>query len=226
MLSETQLAARIDHTLLNPEASRLDVAGLCREARTHRTATVCVHSCRVIDAVRLLDGSDIAVCSVIGFPTGAGSTAAKIAEARAAAAGGASEFDMVINLGWLHDGDREAVLADIVGVREAIHGRILKVIVESAALCAQELALACELAVGAGADFIKTSTGFHSRGGATIEAVRTIRALVGDRARIKASGGIRDLAAATAMLDAGADRLGMSHTVPILEELRSSATTQ
>jgi deoxyribose-phosphate aldolase len=222
VLTPATLAGLIDHTLLTPEAGRSQLEVLCAEARTHHTASVCVNSARVAEVRELLDGAELAICSVIGFPFGVCATAAKVSEATAAMEAGATEFDMVIDLGALRDGNDEIVQRDIEAVREATRGLVLKVIVESAALTAVELRRACELSVAAGADYVKTSTGFHPTGGATVEAVALMRAAVGRHIRVKASGGIRDLATVEAMLDAGADRIGMSRTVSVLEELRAA----
>lgn len=216
----SELAAVIDHTLLRPEATAAQIRRLCAEARELGVAAVCVNGSRVALAARELAGSDIAVCAVVGFPLGASATAGKVAEAADALASGATEIDMVADLGALKDEDDDAVQADISAVRSEIGERgILKVIIESAALSEEEIVRACELAVEAGADFVKTSTGFHPAGGASVQAVRLMRETVGERAQVKASGGIRTLADAEALLEAGADRLGLSGTVAVLGEL-------
>jgi len=216
-MSVSELARRIDHTLLRPEATADDICRLCGEARELGVAAVCVNGSRAGLASRELRGSGIAVCAVVGFPFGASATAGKAAEALDAIASGASEIDMVANLGALFDGDDEAVRADIAAVRHVIGDRgILKVIIESAALSDEQIVRVCEIAVDAGAEFVKTSTGYHPAGGATAEAVSLMRAAVGERAQVKASSGIRTRSDAEAMLAAGADRLGTSRTMQIL----------
>jgi len=219
-MNRKEIAAKIDHTLLEPQATEEQIRELCREAREFGVAAVCVNGSRVGQAAGELVGSGIAVCTVVGFPLGAAASTGKAAEAVDAIARGAWEIDMVANIGLLKDGDDDAVFADISAVRHAIgDDGVLKVIIESAALTDDEIARACELAVEAGAEFVKTSTGFHPAGGASVEAVRLMRRTVGDRVQVKASGGIRTLADAEALLEAGADRLGLSGTVAVLGEL-------
>jgi deoxyribose-phosphate aldolase len=218
-----ELARAVDHTVLKAETTEDDVKALCAEARQFNTASVCVNGSRVTLAAAELAGSEVKVCSVIGFPLGAMSSQAKAAEAAQALSDGATEIDMVLNVGKLKDGDDEYVRSDIEAVRSAIGERgILKVIIESATLTDDEIVRACEASCQAGAEFVKTSTGFHSSGGATVEAVRLMKKTVGDRAKVKASGGIRTLADARAMREAGADRLGLSGTASILAELDGS----
>lgn len=218
-----ELARLVDHTLLKPQATAEEIARVCAEAREWGCAAVCVNSARVIEVVRLLRGSVVNACAVVGFPLGAASTTAKVAETGYCAAAGASEIDMVANLGWWRDGDREAVAADVAAVKAACGpGVLLKVILETALLDPAEIGALSALAASAGANFVKTSTGFHSAGGATVDAVRVMRAAVGPGVGVKASGGIRTLAQAQAMLDAGATRLGLSATNDILGELRAS----
>jgi len=212
-----ELAGRIDHTLLKPEATAFQIEALCREAIEFRVASVCVTSARVGLATKLLHQSGVPVCSVIGFPSGAMITNSKVAEALSAAAMGASEFDMVLLLGALKDGDDSSVGEDIAAVRKVIPAPyILKVIIESAVLTSDEVVRACMLAVDAGADFVKTSTGFHPSGGGSLEAVRLMKSTVGDSVRVKAAGGVRDTETALALIRAGADRLGASSTAAIL----------
>lgn len=213
-----ELAGRIDHTLLKPEASAEQVRRLCGEAATFHFATVCVNPARVRLAAERLAGSGVGVCSVVGFPLGASLTALKAVEAERALRDGATEVDMVLNVGLLRDGDLDAAREDVAAVRRATGGgAILKVIIEAAILEPDEIVTASRLAVDAGADMVKTSTGFNPAGGASLDAVRLIRRTVGDRAGVKAAGGIRDLETALAMIEAGADRLGASSSVAIVE---------
>lgn len=216
-----EVAKLIDHTLLRPEATRQDIEILCREALDFKFANVCVNPTWVTLAVQLLHGSGVGVCAVVGFPLGATTADVKAYEARRAIAGGAHEIDMVINIGALKSGDRDAVLRDIEGVtvscREA--RAVSKVIIEAALLTDDEKATACTLAKTAGADFVKTSTGFWP-GGATIADVRLMRRVVGPTMGLKAAGGIRDLAALEAMVAAGATRIGTSAGVAIVRAAR------
>jgi len=212
------LAAMIDHTLLRPEATAEDVIALCEEATDLGVAAVCVSPSQLPITEGLGVGIDIA--TVIGFPSGAHQPAVKAHEAEVAVDAGATELDMVLNLGLVRDGAWAAVGDDIAAVRAAAPGAIaLKVIIESAALDDEEIVECCLAAEGSGADYVKTSTGFHPAGGATIEAVALMAATVGGRLGIKASGGIRDAATALAMVDAGATRLGCSATRQILAGL-------
>ncbi|MFA6092193.1 MAG: deoxyribose-phosphate aldolase [Elusimicrobiota bacterium] len=213
------LAAMVDHTLLKPNAVREEIVRLCEEARRHSFASVCVNPCHVALCAQRLKGCSVKVCTVIGFPLGATTSPVKAFEARESAADGAEELDMVINVGALKSGDDDCVRADIRAVRGAIPGRTLKVILETSLLTDEEKVRACRLAQEAGADFVKTSTGF-SGAGATVEDVRLMRETVGPRMGVKASGGIRDFAAARAMVEAGATRLGTSSGVAILTGAR------
>ena len=209
------LAGMIDHTILKANATREQVERLCDEAVEHGFASVCVNSCWVALAAERLAATPIKVCTVIGFPLGAMSTAGKAAEATCAVADGADELDMVINVGWLLAGDDAAVRNDIAAVVSAARGRCVKVILETCLLTDEQIVRACELSVEAGATFVKTSTGF-STGGATVEDVALMRKTVGDRCRVKASGGIHNAAEAQAMVDAGADRIGTSSGIAIV----------
>lgn len=211
------IAQMIDHTLLKPDATPQQIAQLCAEAREYGFVAVCVNPVHVAQAAALLSGSATVVCSVAGFPLGATSTAVKVFETRQAIADGAREIDMVISIGHLKNGDTDFVLNDIRSVVDAAHtgGAICKVIIETALLTDEEKRRACTLVVEAGADFVKTSTGFAS-GGATVADVALMRTVVGDRARIKAAGGIRTLADARAMIAAGAARIGTSSGVAIV----------
>jgi deoxyribose-phosphate aldolase len=217
-----ELARVIDHTLLSPSATATDIDRLCREAREHGLFSVCVNPCWVRRAAAMLDDEQqdrrdrkVAVCTVVGFPLGAATTLIKAAEAGQACADGADELDMVINLGWLLAGDHEPVRADIAAVVRAAAGRTVKVILETALLDDAQIRAASQLAVEAGAGFVKTSTGFGP-GGATVAAVKAMRETVGPTIGVKASGGIRDAATARAMLEAGASRLGASASPAIL----------
>lgn len=208
------LARRLEHTLLRPEASAADIARLCAEAREHGLLAVCVAPFRVPLAVRLLQGSDVFCVCVAGFPLGSQTTAAKAREAAEAAAAGAAEIDMVLNVGALKDRDEAAVAADIAAVVRAA-GVPVKVILETALLSDAEKLLACRLAAESGAAFVKTCTGFAG-GGATPGDVALLRASVPPQVGVKASGGIRTRAQAEALLAAGAGRLGTSASLAIL----------
>jgi deoxyribose-phosphate aldolase len=212
------IASLIDHTILKPEASREDIVRVCREAREYRFASVCVNPYWVPLVRAELAGSPVKVCTVVGFPLGATSTEAKVAEAAAALRAGAQEIDMVINIGALRSGDHEAVKADIQEVVKVAHAAnaIVKVILETALLDDNQKAIACTLCKLAGADYVKTSTGF-STGGATAQDVALMRAVVGPDLGVKASGGIRTLADLKAMTAAGATRIGASASVKIIE---------
>ncbi len=203
-----------DHTILKADATREMVERVCREAREHHFMSVCVNSYYTGFVADELQGSDVRVCTVVGFPLGQMSTKAKAAETRIAVEDGADEIDMVINVGALKGGDDAVVFEDIKAVREACKGQVLKVIIETCLLNEEEKVRACRLAMEAKADFVKTSTGF-STGGATKEDVALMRKTVGDTMGVKASGGIRDKEKAVEMLEAGADRLGTSATITI-----------
>ncbi|CCW36417.1 deoxyribose-phosphate aldolase [Chthonomonas calidirosea] len=217
--SPQALAKCIDHTLLRPEASADDIRRLCAEARAYGFASVCVQPVRVALAVQELENTGIAVGTVIGFPHGASGTAVKVYEVERAQEKGASEFDMVIDLGAVQDGDWQLVATEVQQVAKRVHatGGVLKVILECALLNADQKRHAAEVALEGGADYLKTSTGFAS-GGATIEDVRLLRQVAGERCKVKAAGGIRTWRAALAMLEAGADRIGCSASVMIMEE--------
>ncbi|RUR03257.1 deoxyribose-phosphate aldolase [Labedella endophytica] len=213
----TRLARIVDHTLLKPETTAADIAAHIDEAVELGAFSVCVSPSFL--PLDIPTGADLAVAVVVGFPSGKHTTAVKTAEAIEAVGRGTDEIDMVIDIGAAKAGRFDLVEADIASVRGAIPApRILKVIIESAALTDDEIVGACRAAVAAGADFVKTSTGFHPAGGATVHAVRLMKQTVGDAAEVKASGGIRSLADAQAMIDAGATRLGLSGTRAILAE--------
>ncbi len=212
-----RVLSAIDHTNLRQDATAADIGRLCDEAVEHGFATVAINSCWTALASRRLAGTGVGVSTCIGFPLGACSTAAKVAEARQAAADGTTEIDMVINVGMLKAGDLAGATADIRAVVEAVPQVPVKVIIECCLLTDAQKEAACRCAVRAGAAFVKTSTGF-SKGGATVEDVRLMRRVVGDACKVKAAGGIRTLDDALAMLEAGADRLGMSAGVAVARE--------
>ena len=200
----------VDYTILRPDATGADVARLCDEASAADVIAVCVNGAWVRQCVERLRGTPVRVAAVVGFPLGAGTSAAKAAEATVAAAEGATELDMVMALGPAKAGDWPAVAADIAAVVEAAPGALVKVILETALLSPKEIVRACNTAREGGAGFVKTSTGFHAAGGATVEAIAAMRTAVGRDFGVKASGGIRTADSALAMLAAGADRLGAS----------------
>lgn len=216
------IASYIDHTLLAADASEAQIIKLCDEARTWSFASVCVNTCRVPLAAKALEGSGVKVCTVVGFPLGAMDSRSKAMETENAVKAGADEIDMVINIGYVKDKAWDAVLDDILAVRKACEGKVLKVILEVCLLTDEEIVKACQLCVEAGADFVKTSTGF-SKHGATLESVRLMKKTVGDRALVKAAGGIRDRETALKMIEAGADRLGCSAGVAIVRGESSNA---
>ncbi|MFL7792105.1 MAG: deoxyribose-phosphate aldolase [Anaerolineae bacterium] len=219
-MNKKEIARLIDHTLLKPEATPAQVEQLCDEARSYGFASVCINPVYVKLAAERLKGSGVAVCTVIGFPLGANSTAVKVCETRQAMDDGATEIDMVIHIGALKAGDHEAVQKDIAAVAAACHegGALLKVIIEAVLLSMEEKVVACQLAKAAGADFVKTSTGFAG-GGATVEDVRLMRQTVGAQMGVKAAGGIRSYADALAMVEAGASRIGASAGVQIVKQV-------
>ncbi len=206
----------IDHTILKATASSSDVKKLCEEAIKHEFYSVCVNGCYVVDAKHLLQGTDVKVAAVVGFPLGAMTTAAKVFEAKEAVENGASEIDMVINVAKLKDGEFEFVENEIRQIKEAIGDNVLKVIIETCYLTDEEKVKACELALVAKADFVKTSTGFGT-GGATYEDVKLMKSVVGDNAKVKASGGVRDKETAQKYVDLGAERLGTSSGIDIVK---------
>ena len=205
----------IDHTLLKPEATQAMIDKLCAEAKEHDFASVCVNPYWVKRSAELLAGTDVKVCTVIGFPLGASTTDVKAAETRDAIRSGATEVDMVLNVGALKSGDLETVKADVAAVKQAAGDVLLKVILETGLLTDDEKETACKLCVEAGADYVKTSTGFGP-GGATVEDIALMRKAVGANVGVKASGGVRDGEAALAMIEAGASRIGTSSGVSIV----------
>ncbi len=214
-MTRAELLARVDHTLLKPEATWPQVQALCDEAMRWHTASVCVNTCHVKRAAGYLAGSGVAVCCVVGFPLGAMDTASKCFEAATAVSNGADEVDMVINIGWLKEGRYDEVRADIAAVKRAVGDKILKVIVETCLLTWQEKERMCDIVPEAGADYIKTSTGF-STGGATFEDVELFARCVKGRCKIKAAGGISTVEDMERFIALGADRLGTSRAVKLL----------
>ena len=206
----------IDHTILKATASSSDVQKLCEEAIEHKFYSVCVNGCYVADAKHLLQGTDVKVAAVVGFPLGAMTTAAKVFEAKEAVENGASEIDMVINVAKLKDGEFDYVENEIRLIKEAIGDNVLKVIIETCYLTDEEKVKVCELSLVAKADFVKTSTGFGT-GGATYEDVKLMKSVVGDNAKVKASGEVRDKETAQKYVDLGAERLGTSSGIEIVK---------
>ena len=205
----------IDHTVLKATTRAAEVSQLCAEAKEHEFFSVCINSAWVSLAKSLLAGSSVKVCSVVGFPLGAMSPAAKVFEAQTAVKDGADEIDMVINVGWLKDGQTDAVRDEIRAIKHAIGSRVLKGIIETCYLSDEEKVLACKLSVEAGADFVKTSTGFGT-GGATVEDVQLMLDTVVGRAKVKASGGVKDAEAAKKYIEMGVMRLGTSNGIKIV----------
>lgn len=217
MVKQT-LSSIIDHTLLKPDATESQIITLCEEALIHQFASVCINPAYVSLAAKQLKGSNVKVCTVVGFPLGSTTTQIKVAETEESIRNGASEIDMVINIGNLKSGKFELVRDDIESVvRKAQDRAEVKVIIETCLLTQQEKELACQISKQAGAHFVKTSTGF-SAGGATVSDVELMRRIVGQDVGVKASGGIKDYATALAMLHAGANRLGTSSGVKIVNE--------
>lgn len=209
------LSQYIDHTLLKATATENDIIQLCKEAIQHQFYAVCVNSCYVALAKNELRGSNVKVCSVVGFPLGAMSAQAKVMEANKAIAEGADEIDMVINIGLLKSENYDTVWKEIEAVKNAIGSNILKVILETCYLNKPEIIKASELALLSGADFIKTSSGFGT-GGATIEDVKLMKSVVKDQAKVKASGGIKDRVTALEYIALGAERIGTSSGIAIV----------
>lgn len=220
-----QLNQYIDHTLLKPDATSAQIKKLCEEASENNFFSVCVNSYYVKEAKQLLSGSSVKVCTVVGFPLGASTMETKRFEAMKAIAEGAQEIDMVINVSAIKSNNWQYVLDDMSSLAQVCHhqGALLKVILETCLLTEEEKKKACELAVKAGVDFVKTSTGF-STGGATIEDVKLMRSIVGPKMGVKASGGIRNAQVAKAMIEAGASRLGTSASVEISRGEESKAS--
>ena len=214
----------IDHTNLKPSATRADIEKLCREAREWDFASVCVNPANIALAKELLVNSDVKVCTVIGFPLGQNTTAVKVAETEGAYALGCEEFDMVINVGKLRDGEEDYVRDEISAVVKAAKGKTVKVIIETGLLTDEEKALATRLSCEAGAHFVKTCTGF-SQGVATVEDIKLMKQNLIGNVKLKASAGIRTFADAKALIEAGADRLGTSAGIAIISGTASEAST-
>lgn len=223
VISKKQFARMVDHTLVKPDASKKDITNLCMEARKYRFASVCVNPAYVSLAAGILDKTNVRVGTVIGFPFGATPFEVKAFETENAACNGAQEFDMVMNIGALKSGDHQLVARDIANVVRAAKKNdtnlTVKVILETGFLTDEEKVIACKIAMEAEADFVKTSTGFGP-GGATIHDVKLLRNTVGVSLGVKASGGIRTLEKAMAMIEAGADRIGTSAGVAIIESFK------
>ncbi len=222
MISKQEIARYIDHTILAANATSDKVIQICTEAKEYNFASVCVNSCWTSLVAGELEGTDVAVCTVVGFPLGAMSSESKAFEAARAVKDGADEIDMVINVGQLKEGRLDEVEHDIAIVKEACGDKLLKVIIETCLLSDEEKETACRLSVNAGADFVKTSTGF-STGGATEQDVALMRKVVGDALGVKASGGVRSFETAEAMIAAGATRLGTSSGIAIIQGASSDA---
>lgn len=215
-----ELNKYIDHTLLKPEATKEQITKLCQEARQYDFASVCVNTCYVPLAKQLLAGSDVKVCCVVGFPLGAMDTVSKAFEAKTAVENGVQEVDMVINIGALKDKDYDYVTKDIAAVVEASKPAIVKVIIEACLLTDEEKVEACKCSMNAKAEFVKTSTGFSTHG-ATPEDVALMKKTVGDVCKVKAAGGVRSYDDAMKMIEAGADRLGCSAGIKVMEEAKA-----
>ena len=213
-MNREEILSHVDHTLLKPEATWPQIQQLCDEAIANHTASVCINTCYVKQAVEYMAGR-IPVCCVVGFPLGAMDTASKAFEAKTAIENGAAEVDMVINIGRLKNKEYDAVREDIRAVKQAVGDKVLKVIIETCLLTDEEKVKACEAAKAAGAHFVKTSTGF-STGGATTHDIALMRKTVGPEMGVKASGGIRDYETAMAMIEAGANRIGASAGIAIV----------
>ena len=211
-----ELNKYIDHTILKATASQKDIEKLCSEATEHKFYSVCVNGCYVKDVKKYLEGTDVKVAAVVGFPLGAMTTAAKVFEAKEAIENGASEIDMVINVAKLQDGEYGYVEEEIRQIKEAIGKNVLKVIIETCYLSDEEKVKACELSLKAKADFVKTSTGFGT-GGATFEDVKLMKSVVGNNAKVKASGGVKDKETAEKYVELGAERLGTSSGIEIIK---------
>ena len=211
-----EILKHVDHTLLLQGSTWDEIKQICDDAMEYKTASVCIPPCYVRQAAEYM-GEKVAVCTVIGFPNGNTTTAAKIFETKDALSNGASEIDMVINIGRLKDKEYDYVESEKREIKEAIGENILKVIIETCLLTDEEKIKACELSVAAGADFVKTSTGF-STGGATVTDVKLMAGTVGDKAKVKASGGIHTREEALALIDAGASRIGASKSIDICKE--------
>ena len=214
-MTQQEILAKVDHTLLKPESTWAQIKQICDDAIEYKTASICINPCYVKRAVEYLNGR-VPVCTVIGFPLGATPTAVKVFEAKQALADGAEEFDMVINIGALKDGDYEYVKQDIAALKEAVGDHVLKVIIETCLLTDEEKEKMCDIVVEAGADFIKTATGF-STAGATFHDIELFNRCVAGRCKIKAAGGIKSVDDMEKFISLGADRLGTSSAIKLLK---------
>jgi len=223
--SNAEIASKIDHTILKPETTPADIIKICSEALEYKFASVCVNSCYAALVSEQLENSNVKTCVVVGFPLGAMNTAAKVAEAEDAVKNGAEELDMVINIGMLKSENYDFLLQDIKAVSDMAHSgnALCKVIIETSLLTDEEKIKACLLSKKAGADFVKTSTGFNG-GGATVEDVHLMKTVVKDELKVKASGGIRSKEDALKMLSAGADRIGASAGVKIVTNQKAEGS--
>lgn len=217
-MTKEEIARLIDHTLLKPEAKYEDIKKLCEEAKKYHFFAVCINPSFVKIAKELLKDTDIKVATVVGFPLGAGSINTKVFEAKDAILNGADEIDMVINIGALKSKDYGYVYEEIRAIKSMAKEKVLKVIIEAPILTYEEKIIACALSKSAGADFVKTSTGFSKQGGATVEDVKLMREIVGEKMGVKAAGGIRTFNKAVEMINAGANRIGASSSVRIMED--------
>ncbi|BDD07256.1 deoxyribose-phosphate aldolase [Aureibacter tunicatorum] len=210
----------IDHTILAAYATKEEIVKLCQEAKQYDFFSVCVNSCYVPLAAQELKGTSVAVCSVVGFPLGQMSKEAKVFETKEALVQGATEIDMVINVGFLKSGLVDEVRDEIKAIKDAMGEKVLKVIIETCYLTNEEKVLASQLSVEAGADFVKTSTGFGT-GGATLEDIEIMKKAVNGKAKLKASGGVRDLKTAKEYIEAGVDRIGTSNGINIVQGIEA-----
>ncbi|WP_439258314.1 deoxyribose-phosphate aldolase [Lonepinella sp. BR2271] len=220
-MKPNELAKFIDHTALTAEKTEKDIIQLCQEALEHHFCSVCINSGYIPLAKQQLAGSDVKICTVVGFPLGANLSAVKAFEAEQAIVAGAEEIDMVINVGWIKSGKWDAVQADIQAVLAACKGKTLKVILETCLLTKDEIVKACEICRDLNVGFVKTSTGFN-KGGATVEDIALMRQTVGEKLGVKASGGVRDTETAMAMINAGATRIGASAGIAIISGLQDN----
>ncbi|WP_439236093.1 deoxyribose-phosphate aldolase [Lonepinella koalarum] len=220
-MKPNELAKFIDHTALTAEKTEKDIVQLCQEALEHHFCSVCINSGYIPLAKQQLAGSDVKICTVVGFPLGANLSAVKAFEAEQAIRAGAEEIDMVINVGWIKSGKWDAVQADIQAVLAACKGKTLKVILETCLLSKEEIIKACEICRELNVGFVKTSTGFN-KGGATVEDIALMRQTVGEKLGVKASGGVRDTETAIAMIKAGATRIGASAGIAIISGLQDN----
>jgi len=220
-MKPNELAKFIDHTALTAEKTEKDIVQLCQEALAHHFCSVCINSGYIPLAKQQLAGSDVKICTVVGFPLGANLSAVKAFEAEQAISAGAEEIDMVINVGWIKSGKWDAVQADIQAVLAACKSKTLKVILETCLLTKDEIVKACEICRDLNVGFVKTSTGFN-KGGATVEDIALMRQTVGEKLGVKASGGVRDTETAIAMIKAGATRIGASAGIAIISGLQDN----